>query len=143
MTAQPDEELLLEDDHDGGLGRDLAVLLPRRRVLQLFGGAALMALDGCAASKSEGAGATTTASPTTTAIGSASTSAATSTTAGASTTGASGTVTETIPEETAGPYPADGSNGVERADVERRRPAGHPFELRVGVRRRRGDPDDR
>jgi hypothetical protein len=111
MTAHPDEELLLEDDHDGGLAPDLAVLLPRRRVLQLFGGAALMALAGCAASKSEGAGATTTASATP-ASGSASTSAATSSTASASTTGASGTVTETIPEETAGPYPADGSNGV-------------------------------
>jgi protocatechuate 3,4-dioxygenase beta subunit len=78
---RPDEELV-----DQGLGFDVGTLLSRRRILQVLGlGAASVGLAAC------GAG------------GSSSGSASSSATA----TAASGE----IPEETAGPYPGDGSNG--------------------------------
>lgn len=83
-------------DHDRGLAFDLATL-DRRDVLKLFAGATLFALAGCGGSDSEGS--STTAPPVSTAE---STSAATTET---------DVVCETIPEETAGPYPGDGSNG--------------------------------
>jgi protocatechuate 3,4-dioxygenase beta subunit len=81
-------------DHDLGLSHDLPTLLNRRRALGLLTGAGLAAA--LAACSSDGA----------------STSAATTSSSGsteASTAGAAGTE---IPEETAGPYPGDGSNGV-------------------------------
>ena len=103
MIQQP---TLLPDDHhhdddhteyDRGLVYDLGTL-DRRRMLQLlgFGGvsASLFVLAGC----TTGAGAS----------GSASAAAATAA-AVASADAASGAV---IPEETAGPYPGDGSNGA-------------------------------
>ena len=76
----------------------LPTRLERRRAFKLLGGVALMALAGCASHR-------TTASSTTT-----------STTSGSSSTSTSRTTTDAscsaaIPEETAGPYPADGSNG--------------------------------
>jgi protocatechuate 3,4-dioxygenase beta subunit len=77
-----DQEL---HDHDRGLSHDLPTLLSRRRALALLGGAGLAAaLAGCGI------------------------------TGGGSSTGSAGsasTGTE-IPEETAGPFPGDGSNGV-------------------------------
>src|SRR5436309_1817923 len=80
-----DEEL---HDHDRGLSHDLPTLLSRRRALGLLGGSGLaVVLAGCGVS---GGGSSASAS---TAAG----------------TAAAGTV---IPEETAGPYPGDGSNGV-------------------------------
>jgi len=66
--------------------------LQRRRVLQLLGGAGLLALASCASKGGSSAGSAST--PTT----------------GASTT--SGSPDGTIPEETAGPFPGDGSNGA-------------------------------
>ena len=71
------------EDHDRGLLFDVQRLVGRRRALALFGGTALAALAGC----------TTTTTGTSTA-----------------TTAAVGDVA-VIPQETAGPYPADGSNG--------------------------------
>lgn len=76
----------MTDNHDRGLQFDLATLIGRRRALSLLGGAGLT-LVACAPS-------TTTATSTT----------------GSSTTGG-GSPLETIPAETAGPYPGDGSNG--------------------------------
>jgi protocatechuate 3,4-dioxygenase beta subunit len=75
-------------DHDdfGGITRDLPRLLGRRRLLALLGGAGALTLAGCA-------------------------SAATGTSAPGTTATSSSTSTGEIPEETAGPYPADGSNG--------------------------------
>jgi len=75
-----------QHDHDRGLAFDLATILDRRRMLTLMAGAGLASLVGCA-SASDG-------------------SAATRTSAAASPTSCS-----EIPEETAGPYPGDGSNG--------------------------------
>ncbi|MDX3660930.1 intradiol ring-cleavage dioxygenase [Streptomyces sp. ID05-26A] len=77
----------MTDNHDRGLQFDLATLFGRRRALSLLGGAGLT-LVACAP-------ATTTATSTTTTTSSA----------------AEGSPLATIPEETAGPYPGDGSNG--------------------------------
>ncbi len=75
----------MTDNHDRGLQFDLATLVGRRRALSLLGGAAGLSLVACAPSI------TTSADPTTT----------------SSSSGA----LKTIPEETAGPFPGDGSNG--------------------------------
>ncbi|HEX2705033.1 MAG TPA: hypothetical protein VHM65_04685 [Candidatus Lustribacter sp.] len=88
------------DEEDRGLLYDLPVLLERRRALMLFGSAGLAALAACSASPSTG-------TPSASATG---TSAAD--TSGASTSSA---LTE-VPDETAGPYPGDDSNGVNVLD---------------------------
>jgi protocatechuate 3,4-dioxygenase beta subunit len=84
--ANPDEDV-----NDQGLRFDLETLIDRRRALQLFGYAGLsagvVALAACAPSA--------VASPT-------------ASVGAAATTGATCAV---IPEETAGPFPGDGSNG--------------------------------
>jgi len=73
-----------EDLEDQGLGFDVETLLRRRNVLKAFGiGAMAFGLAAC------GAGATPSSSSA----------------------GASGTSAGEIPDETAGPYPGDGSNG--------------------------------
>jgi protocatechuate 3,4-dioxygenase beta subunit len=85
-----------EHDHDRGLAFDLATL-SRRRTLALLGGGALAVLVGCGSDDGDDAAASTTT---------------TSTTAGdTSTTAAAAGECSTIPEETAGPFPGDGSNG--------------------------------
>jgi hypothetical protein len=83
-------------DHDQGLSWDLSTLMTRRRALQLAAAGGLAAVVGCGSS-----GETSGASTAATATADRSTSATT----------AAGTASE-IPEETAGPFPADGSNGV-------------------------------
>jgi protocatechuate 3,4-dioxygenase beta subunit len=84
--ARPDEELV-----DQGLGFDLGTLLGRRQVLRAFGlGAATLGLAACGANS-----------------GSANSASGGSTTAGSAATTSAGE----IPDETAGPYPGDGSNG--------------------------------
>jgi protocatechuate 3,4-dioxygenase beta subunit len=111
-------------DHDRGLAFDLSTLMERRKALKMMGAAALVGLVGCASAKSAStattAGSTaTTAEPTPTSVVLASTSAgstaattaASVTTAASSTASTSGTC-EVIPNETAGPYPGDGSNGA-------------------------------
>ena len=83
-----DQEL---DDHDRGLSHDLPTLLSRRRALTLLGGAGLAAaLAGCGITRGDDG--------------------ATGTAAGSGSSG--GSSGSGIPEETAGPYPGDGSNGV-------------------------------
>ena len=81
-------------DHDRGLLYDLGTM-NRRRALGLLGGVgALAALAAC----STGTGTTATGSSSSTTSAS-----------------ADGTLTE-VPDETGGPYPADGSNGVNVLD---------------------------
>ncbi len=78
-------------DHDRGLSFDVSTLMSRRRALGLLAVGGLATLVGCGTSSADSAattGATTTQAPTT------------------------GSATQEIPEETGGPYPADGSNGV-------------------------------
>jgi protocatechuate 3,4-dioxygenase beta subunit len=98
-------------DHDRGLEFDLSTLLSRRRTLGvLFGGAATAALAACTPGSGSSANTSTPSSA-------ASTTAAASPSSSASPAASSG-VTRAfaecgveIPEETAGPYPGDGSNG--------------------------------
>jgi protocatechuate 3,4-dioxygenase beta subunit len=85
-----------QHDHDdfGGLAIDLPRFIGRRRMLQLVGGAAgLAVLTACGSSASDGASTTTDGSSDDT-----------------TTTSGDGDL-DAIPEETAGPYPGDGSNG--------------------------------
>ncbi|MFG1625989.1 intradiol ring-cleavage dioxygenase [Kribbella sp. NPDC049227] len=89
-------------EHDLGLEYDLGTL-HRRRFLGLFAGAGLAAVAGCTpddATDSATSGSTTTTTSTT----------PSSSTPSASTT-TSGTDVDEIPQETAGPYPGDGTNG--------------------------------
>lgn len=83
-------------EHDLGLSHDLPALLNRRRALGLLTGAGLAAaLAACSGSDSSGA------SPSTSTPSSSSPSTATTS-----------TVDGEVPEETGGPFPADGSNGA-------------------------------
>ncbi len=91
-----------DHDHDRGLAFDLGTL-SRRRALAVLGGGALAVLVGCGSDND-----TTAAGTTATTAGSTSTTTGSATTTAATATGASCSV---IPEETAGPYPGDGSNG--------------------------------
>jgi protocatechuate 3,4-dioxygenase beta subunit len=107
MTT-PTEQGDHDHDHDRGFVYDLPRLIGRRRALQVLTGAGLLALVGCASSNKDGAAGTTAGSGTS---GSSSTTgAAASGTTATSAPAASGDV-DVIPEETAGPFPADGSNG--------------------------------
>ncbi len=94
------------DDNDPGhttLIGDLSTIVTRRRLLLgalgLGTTAALAAIGSRASAATSGTAATTTATAATTAASSAATAAT--------------TVLTAVPEETAGPYPADGSNGVD------------------------------
>ncbi|HMJ77573.1 MAG TPA: intradiol ring-cleavage dioxygenase [Iamia sp.] len=84
-----------DDRIDRGLAFDVGTLMNRRRALVLFAGAgAGVALAAC------GGGDDPVATPS-----------STSTTAESSTAGDPGASGAAIPDETAGPYPGDGSNG--------------------------------
>ncbi len=95
---RPDDEVV-----DQGLAFDLGTLLDRRRALAVLGigvaGGALAACGSGAAASQASASASSTAS-------------AWSTSSATSTPTATGDLTE-IPDETAGPYPGDGSNGAD------------------------------
>lgn len=106
------------EDHDRGLAHDLAVmnrLLERRRALKWFAGAGTAALvAGCGGSDGSATGVTTvtggtaTATPTPTAT--ATSAAATPTPTATATSATAQCVAD--PTETAGPYPADGTNNA-------------------------------
>jgi protocatechuate 3,4-dioxygenase beta subunit len=92
MTTPTDHD---DHEHDRGFTYDLPRLIGRRQALHVLTGAGLLALVGCASSNGGGTNGTTSAA---TGIGA---------TSAAATSGDVGI----IPEETAGPFPADGSNG--------------------------------
>jgi protocatechuate 3,4-dioxygenase beta subunit len=96
-----------DDHHDdqGGFGRDVPLLLGRRRALALLGGAGLAGLV-AACSGGDDAGPDGSATSTSTSTG-----------AGGSSTTSGGSGAE-IPDETAGPFPADGTNGPDILDVD-------------------------
>jgi protocatechuate 3,4-dioxygenase beta subunit len=88
-----------DEPHDLGLSHDLPTLLDRRRALGLLSGAGLAAaLAACSTDDS-----------TTPSAASSSTSSSRGGSPAGATTASTGTE---IPEETAGPFPGDGSNGV-------------------------------
>ena len=110
-TPHDDHDHEHERDHDRGFTYDLTRLIGRRRVLQVMTGAGLLALVGCASSSSDGAGTASSGTDGTAATSGGTASASgTAATSAATAAAASGDV-EVIPEETAGPFPADGSNG--------------------------------
>jgi protocatechuate 3,4-dioxygenase beta subunit len=123
------------DETDRGLVYDLRTLVDRRRLLGLFGGvgaAALLAACGAPATTGRGSTASTTSSAATSASASA----------------AGGGDLAEVPEETAGPYPGDGSNGpnvlddsgIVRSDIRSSfgssttTAEGVPLEIRLTVR---------
>ncbi|PNL17384.1 intradiol ring-cleavage dioxygenase [Micrococcus sp. FDAARGOS_333] len=105
-----------EDVEDQGAAFDIGTVVTRRNALGVFGagaGALLLAACGAGASESSSSGS------------SSSSAAASSSTSGAAASSASGKDYTEMNTETAGPYPADGSNGpdvleesgIERADL--------------------------
>jgi protocatechuate 3,4-dioxygenase beta subunit len=107
------------DDHDGGLAQDLEIIarqmMGRRKALAWFAGVGASALvAGCGGGSSDSSGSTTgTSTGTTTSTGSSTgtTTGSTTTTGGTTGTGSSGSDSCTVSSsETAGPYPADGTN---------------------------------
>ncbi|MFF0991469.1 dioxygenase family protein [Kocuria nitroreducens] len=91
---RPEEEVV-----DQGLGFDIGTLVSRRRGLGLFGmGAATVGLAACGATTGATSGSSSSASPSATA-------------SALSSPSATAVVNEEIPDETAGPYLGDGSNG--------------------------------
>jgi len=105
MPPTPERpEPAVHPDLDRGLEFDVRTLLARRSALGLISGAGLLALVGCSDGTASGATTgTATASTTATATASA-------------TTSGTAAVDSTVPEETAGPYPGDGSNGADVLD---------------------------
>ena len=102
-TAPSHDRAGADDGHDdfGGLHRDLPRLLGRRRALQILGGVSLAGfVAGCGSDSPGSTGGDTTSS---------SSGASSRPTTAASTAAAS--AGEEIPDETQGPFPADGSNG--------------------------------
>jgi protocatechuate 3,4-dioxygenase beta subunit len=93
------------DEEDRGLVYDVRTLVDRRRVLGLFGGITATALLAACSSPESAAPNSTTTTPAT----------GGATVAPTPTAEASGPLTE-VPDETGGPFPADGSNGVDVLD---------------------------
>jgi protocatechuate 3,4-dioxygenase beta subunit len=99
-SVRPDDVDPRSDLYDLGLQADVATLIDRRRVLQLLGLAGVFAVAACTPGAS--------ASPASSAAGSSSPAGSSSSAATAATGEA---CAPTIPEETAGPFPGDGTNG--------------------------------
>jgi protocatechuate 3,4-dioxygenase beta subunit len=95
----------IDEDHRG-LVYDIRTLVDRRRALGIFGGVGLTALLAACSADEPKATATASSTPSASATPS-----APSTPSAA----ASGPIDE-VPDETAGPYPGDGSNGVDVLD---------------------------
>jgi protocatechuate 3,4-dioxygenase beta subunit len=90
-----------DDDHDHhrGLAFDVATSMSRRRALGMLAGIGVVALAGCGNGGSSASSASNAAST-----------GATAATSGSTATSGDGSCTP-VPEETAGPFPGDGSNG--------------------------------
>jgi protocatechuate 3,4-dioxygenase beta subunit len=96
----------IDEDHRG-LVYDIRTLIDRRRALGIFGGVALTSLlAACGVTAERDAAASPASSGAASATPTPSSSAAAT----------AGGPLEEVPDETAGPYPADGSNGVDVLD---------------------------
>lgn len=103
LLDRPDDEVV-----DQGASFDMRTLVSRRNVLGIVGlGAGAVALAACAP-QTAASTATATATATPSATGTATASATPTATAAAA-----AYASEEIPQETNGPYPADGTNGVD------------------------------
>ncbi|MFE7844317.1 intradiol ring-cleavage dioxygenase [Microbacterium sp. NPDC057407] len=98
---------VIDEDHRG-LVYDIRTLIDRRRALGIFGGVALTSLL-AACGATGGAGASPNASATSASSG------GTPTPSASASAAASAPLAE-VPDETGGPYPGDGSNGVNVLD---------------------------
>lgn len=94
------------DEEDRGLVYDVRTLVNRRVALGLFGGVAVTTLLAACAPEATSSSPTATATPT---------DPATPTPTATPTADSTGPLTE-VPDETAGPYPGDGSNGINVLD---------------------------
>jgi protocatechuate 3,4-dioxygenase beta subunit len=94
-------------EHDRGLSYDLPVLA-RRRMIRLMAGASLVPLVGCTTEDDTSAGGDSSSPASSGSSSSSSSSSASS----PSSPSSSSAECATIPDETAGPFPGDGSNGV-------------------------------
>lgn len=104
---RPDEDL-----YDQGLAFDLETM-SRRRALRFLGlGAGAVALAACGSNSASTSSTSASSGTPTSSAGTASASAAASSAASGS-----ASVTE-IPDETAGPYPGDGSNGADVLEMD-------------------------
>jgi protocatechuate 3,4-dioxygenase beta subunit len=98
-------------NHDRGLEFDLSTLMTRRSLGMFLGaGTAAAALAACTPGVTSGSG-PTTGTPSSASAGSTATAPAASATASPAVTRAIAECGVEIPQETAGPYPGDGSNG--------------------------------
>jgi protocatechuate 3,4-dioxygenase beta subunit len=97
----------IDEDHRG-LVYDVETLIHRRRALGIFGGVALTSLLAACGVSTRTADAATTATATP--------SATPTPTATATASAAASAPLDEVPDETGGPYPADGSNGVNVLD---------------------------
>lgn len=103
LLDRPDDEVV-----DQGASFDMRTLVSRRGVLGIVGlGAGAVVLAACAPQPAAST-ATATATPSATARAS-----ATPTATATATAAAAAYATDEIPQETNGPYPADGTNGVD------------------------------
>ncbi len=100
-----------DDDFERGLAFDMQTLISRRRALLTLGGAGLGIL-GLAACGSDDADSSAAASSTDTAGTSGTSNTASASTAISDASGSSAACVDEIPNETQGPYPGDGSNGI-------------------------------
>jgi protocatechuate 3,4-dioxygenase beta subunit len=122
MTPSPQPQHEPHPNHDRGLEFDLSTLMSRRSLGMFLGAGTAAALAACTPGGSTTGAASATAAATPAATGSApaspGTAASTAAATGTPTASASPTLTRAIaecgveiPQETAGPYPGDGSNG--------------------------------
>jgi protocatechuate 3,4-dioxygenase beta subunit len=117
---QPPASADLGDEHDdhGGLHRDIPNLVGRRDILRMMGGVSLAGLlAACGVSGGEDTAATTSSADSSSTSSTTARGAASSSTApDASAAPPVASPGAEIPDETAGPFPADGSNGPNLLD---------------------------
>ena len=104
------------DEDDRGLVYDIRTLVNRRSALGLFGGVAVVSLLAACSSTGASSGAAAageSSTPSVTSTDGTGTVTSTATSTATSVPSVSAEALTEVPDETAGPYPGDGSNGVD------------------------------